>query len=74
MEALGDKASEERATKLMATAVIDYLVSEGGVDPNRLVWSACGALQPSETKIPDSVRNRRVEIVISGGMMMASMQ
>lgn len=66
VEALGDKVSEERATVLMATAVIDYLVDEGGVDPNRLVWSACGALQPSEAKIPASLRNRRVEIVNMG--------
>ena len=51
---------------LMATAVIDSLVREGGVDPARLAWSACGALQASETKIPDSVRNRRVEIVNLG--------
>lgn len=66
VEALGDKASEERATVLMAKSVIGYLVREGGVDPDRLVWSACGALQPSAVKTPDSSRNRRVEIVNMG--------
>ena len=66
IEALGDKASEERATVLMARSVIDYLVNTGGVDPDQLVWSACGALQPSDAKIPDSARNRRVEIVNMG--------
>lgn len=66
IETLGDKASEERATVLMATAVIGYLVNEGGVDPTRLVWAACGALQPSDVRSPGSGDNRRVEIVNMG--------
>lgn len=60
----GESASNQSLSQRRAQAVVDYLVSSAGVDPDRLVAEGRGEdelLANPETSADDKQRNRRIE-------------
>lgn len=64
VEPLGDPSREKKATVLMATAVADYLIERRDVEPDRVVWSACGATHSGQAA--NGPEDRRIVILNLG--------